>query len=222
MHKLLSLKDIQQMPKIPRLNLINVITGYKSANLIGTIDQDQNLNLAIFSSVVHLGSNPPLIGFITRPTIVPRHTYLNIKKTGYYTINHLHQEYLEQAHQTSAKYPPEVSEFEVCGFTPEFIKDFPAPFVKESKIKIGMKICEEQHIKANDTILVIGQVQYIMLPDQVIQNDGFVDLEAMGTVALSGLDTYLIPRKLARMSYAKPEKELEVESFNQENSRTDR
>ena len=77
--------DFKNFSKVYRLNLINSVTGYKSANLIGSQSLDGKENLAIFSSVIHLGSNPALIGFILRPTTVPRHTYSNIKSCLLYT-----------------------------------------------------------------------------------------------------------------------------------------
>ena len=67
------------MHSIPRLNLINSCTGYKSANLIATKSKDGISNVALFSSVTHIGSNPPMISFITRPLTVKRDTYTNIK-----------------------------------------------------------------------------------------------------------------------------------------------
>ena len=61
--------------------MINSITGYKSANMIGSRSNSGNENLAIFSSVTHLGSNPPLfLSFTLRPNTVPRHTYKNFRK----------------------------------------------------------------------------------------------------------------------------------------------
>ncbi|WP_223787246.1 flavin reductase [Marinicella meishanensis] len=87
---LINADQIQQMDRIKRLNFINAITGIKPANLIGSNSPKHGSNLAIFSSVVHLGSNPALLGFITRPTgEVPRNTLENIEATGYYTINHV-------------------------------------------------------------------------------------------------------------------------------------
>ena len=71
--------ELFYMSKVPRLNLVNCVTGYKSANLIGTVSTEGVLNVAVFSSVTHLGSEPPLLGFILRPTTVPRDTYKNIK-----------------------------------------------------------------------------------------------------------------------------------------------
>ena len=62
-----SKQNILDLEKVKRLNIINSITGIKPANLIGSIDDNnENTNLAIFSSVVHLGSHPALLGFIPR------------------------------------------------------------------------------------------------------------------------------------------------------------
>ena len=75
-----SKEKIDNLDKIYRLNLINSCTGYKSANLLGTIDSDGNTNVAVFSSITHLGSNPAMIGFVLRPRTVPRNTYNNLFK----------------------------------------------------------------------------------------------------------------------------------------------
>ena len=86
----LTKNQIKQTSRIKRLNLINSITGIKPANLIGTVSENGHSNLAIFSSIVHLGSNPALLGFILRPQHeVRRDTYDNILQTKYYTINHI-------------------------------------------------------------------------------------------------------------------------------------
>ena len=42
-------KQINEMDKIYRLNLINSCTGYKSSNLIATISDEGINNVAIFS-----------------------------------------------------------------------------------------------------------------------------------------------------------------------------
>ena len=61
--------DIKNLDRVYRLNLINSITGVKPGNLIGTESKEGIKNLAIFSSVVHLGSNPAQIGIVIRPQI---------------------------------------------------------------------------------------------------------------------------------------------------------
>lgn len=196
--------DLDKLDQRKRANLINSISGYKSANLIGTISASKQTNLAIFSSVVHLGANPPLFGFIMRPVgEVERHTYENIKQNGVYTINHIHENFVEKAHFTSAKFDRDVSEFDKCGLNEEFIKDFAAPFVKESRIKIGLQFVDEILIKLNQTILIIGEIRHIILPENTISDDGNVDLNAVADVCISGLDTYHKVEKIKTFPYAK-------------------
>jgi flavin reductase (DIM6/NTAB) family NADH-FMN oxidoreductase RutF len=195
---------IAELERLFRLNLINSISGYKPANLIGTISEAGSTNLAIFSSVLHLGSNPPLLGFIVRPSgEVPRHTYENIKHTGVYTINHVHENFVKNAHWTSAKFERNESEFEKCGLTAEFIEDFKAPFVAESKIKIGLKIVEEIPINLNKTILIIGELQHLILPKNSLLESGNVDLNMVKDVSISGLDTYHQVEKIETFEYAR-------------------
>jgi len=129
MNTTLSNAQIMDMEQRKRAQLINSISGFRSVALIGTIDTQGQTNLAIFSSIVHLGSNPPLLGFIMRPDSVERHTLTNIMDTGFYTINHIHQKMYEQAHQTSARYPKTMSEFDATQLTPLFKEGFMAPFL---------------------------------------------------------------------------------------------
>lgn len=197
-------ENILNFEKLHRTNFVNSISGFKSANLIGTVSADKKTNLAIFNSVIHVGANPPLLGYLMRPVTVESHTYNNIKQTGFFTINHIHKDIFKQAHQTSARYDQEISEFDVCGLTPEYTTTVKAPFVKEARIKIGLKFIEEQEIKSNGTIFIVGEIIEVIIPDDVVVKDGYVDLEKAGTVATSGLDSYHETRKIARLSYAKP------------------
>lgn len=187
-----------------RTNLINSVSGFKSASLIGTIGADGRTNLAFFSSVIHVGANPPLIGLLMRPQPEKRHTYRNIKQTGCFTVNHVNADIFRKAHQSAARYADDVSEFEAIGLTAEFSGTQVAPYVGEARIKIGVVFREEQKIAANGTVLVVGEIVEIIAPDDTIGNDGYVDLEKAGTVAVSGLDGYHRTRRLARLSYAKP------------------
>jgi flavin reductase (DIM6/NTAB) family NADH-FMN oxidoreductase RutF len=196
--------DLDELERRKCANLINSVTGYKPANLIGTVSETGNTNLAIFSSCVHLGANPPLIGFIMRPLgDVERHTYENIKATGVYTINHVHKSFVEKAHFTAAKFEKDVSEFDKCKLTEEYVDNFAAPFVKESKIKLGVVYVDELPIKQNGTILMIGEIEYLILPEDSILENGNVDLNAVEDVCISGLDTYHEVKEIASFPYAK-------------------
>ncbi len=183
--------DIEEADHVFRLNLINSISGIKSGNLIGTVGANEVANLAVFSSVVHLGSQPPLLGFILRPdTEVRRHTWENIKHSGFFTINHIHRDIIQKAHYTSAKFDDSVSEFEKCKLTEEFIADFPVPFVAESSIKIGLKFKEIIPISINATALVIGEIEHLIVPEKSVAKNGRVDLSVANSVGVSGLNRY--------------------------------
>ena len=196
-------ESLKTLNKIYRLNLINSITGYKPANLIGTKSKNGVTNLAIFSSVIHLGSNPALIGIVTRPNTVPRHTYKNIIDTKYFTINHISKENIKKAHYTSAKFKDDESEFEKCSLEEMYIDNFYAPFVKESKVKIGLKLVEEITINSNNTILIVGRVTKIKTRNELIEEDGSLKFEELDTVCISGLDSYYSTKKIAKYPYAK-------------------
>ena len=202
----LTMEYINKMNRIERLNLINSITGIKPANLIGTRSGTGIENLAIFNSVVHIGSNPPLIGFVMRPIgDVPRHTYENIIEQKYYSINALPIDKTEAGHFTSAKFESNESEFAACGFTPRYLTGFEAPFVKESPIQIGLKLVEEAKVEVNNTILMIGEVMHLYIDDQLLTNEGYLDLEKGGVAGISGLNSYYGLSKQADYPYARRE-----------------
>ncbi len=197
--------DILNMETRYRSAFINTLSGFKSANLIATIDEQGQTNCAVFNSVVHIGAHPPLLGFICRPDSVDRHTLENIQTTGVYTINHIHESIYLQAHQTSARYPKHQSEFDATGLHPEYLNGFKAPFVKESAVKMAMQLKSILPIAINGTLLVIGEIQSVSLPEDCMQTDGSVDIEKASTVAISGLDSYYKTQRLAKLSYAKPD-----------------
>lgn len=202
--------DIQSMQKVERLNLINSLSGIKPANLIGTIDQEGKENLAIFSSVVHLGSNPALFGFILRPQgDVRRHTHENIMSTGVYTINFVTTDFIQNAHYTSAKFDASINEFVKSRLTPSYIDDYDAPFVEESPIKMGLKFVEEIPIKSNGTTLMVGQVEHIIMPDETMKDNGHIDLGELDVAGISGLNTYYSLTKKDRFPYVRKNNSLE-------------
>jgi len=202
-----SQKDIDTLSKIYRLNLINSATGYKSAQLVGSVSSEGNENLAVFSSIVHLGSNPALIGMILRPTTVPRHTYANMKATGVFTLNAIHESQIEDAHHTSASYPESISEFDKTQLKVERKKNFLAPFVKDSPIQMACKYLNEYHIKENDTILIVGNIEDLYVKDSILLEDGWIQLDLGGIVTINGLDGYAIPKLQERFPYARPKDE---------------
>lgn len=200
--------DLEKMEKQTAVHLINSLGGFKSVALVGTSDVQGNTNLSIFSSFFHIGANPPLIGMIFRPSPPERDTMRNILDTGFYTINHINEQIYKQAHQTSARYNKEISEFDAAGLSAEYKNNFPAPFVLESNVQLGIKFKEKTAISINNTTMIIGEIVQIFIPEDCLSEDGFLDLEKANTVTCSGLDSYHKTKQLDRLSYAKPDKEI--------------
>ncbi len=212
--KHISKETISQMERIEKLNLINSCTGFKSANLIATKSIEGNTNVAIFSSVTHLGSSPSLIGFIVRPTTVPRDTYKNIMETGYFTVNHITIDMISDAHHTSANYESEISEFDKTNLEEEYKDGINIPFVKGSPVQLYCKFVNEYTIKENDTIHIIASIEHIFYDEVLEHKDGWLQLDKGNIVALNGVDGYFLPKLIDRFQYAK--QDMPTKSFNKE------
>lgn len=200
-----SSKDIQGFEQRYRAQFINSLGGYKSLALIGTRSRAGNSNLAVFNSFFHVGANPPLFGFIVRPDTVERHTLNNILETSIFTVNHVREEFYVAAHQTSARYAGDVSEFAAVGLTEENRPGYYAPFVAESEVKIGASFRQRIDIAQNGTVMILAEIKYVSIPTHSLKDDGYIDLESAGTITCSGLDSYHSTTRIARLSYAKPE-----------------
>ena len=199
-----SLEDINNLNHLYKINLINSCSGFKSANLIGTQSKVGLENVAVFSSVTHVGSNPPILGFFCRPTTVTRDTYQNIKETGVYTINHIQESNFKEAHHTSAKYDSEISEFDKTRLISEYKENCIAPFVKDAPVQLEMQYVGEYNIKENGTILVLGEIQGLYINQDIISDDGFLNLSKASIATINGLDGYAFPKLKERLEYQRP------------------
>jgi flavin reductase (DIM6/NTAB) family NADH-FMN oxidoreductase RutF len=199
-----SKKQISELPKLKRGALMNGIGGVKPLNLIGSISENGHQNLAVFNSIVHIGSNPPLIGFILRPTTVERHTYKNILTTKVFSVNQVNNSMFEKAHQTAASYDRGISEFDAVGLTAEKIDPHKIPFVKESKVKFACAYKNEYFIEENGCRLIIAEVLDIYSDNNIIEDNGFVNLEQAEATGAIGLDAYVSLKLLDRLDFARP------------------
>ena len=194
-----------------RRNLINSLHGARPALLVGTTSATGTDNLAVFSQVLHIGANPPLTGILFRPDSVERHTLTNIRNNGAFTLNTATTAMAKQVHQTSARYPQDVSEFAACGLTPIRMHSSRAPCVAESPIQIELRLVREIPITENGTILVVGEILHMYLRDDLLSDDGFVAHHIADSLAVAGLNAYFGLRNGQRLSYAKPDQPIQFE-----------
>jgi flavin reductase (DIM6/NTAB) family NADH-FMN oxidoreductase RutF len=202
----ITLENILEFEQRYRATFINSLGGFKSLALIGTKSVNGQANLAVFNSLFHVGAHPPLFGFVVRPDSVDRHTLKNITETGEFTVNQVSAEFFMHAHQTSARYDADVSEFDATGLQEEYRPGCSAPFVKESAIKYSARLSEKINVALNGTIIVIGKVTMVSLPSVCLMPDGHIDIEKAGSITCSGLDAYYAVRGLGRLTYAKTDR----------------
>jgi len=160
-HKI-NASDLHVMESRTRAELVNSLSGFKSPVLVGSVSDEGAHNLSIVSSLMHLGSNPALMGIVLRPPGEFAHTFKNIQETEQFTISHIHSDIVKQSHRCSAKYPEYISEFEAVGLTPTVYsaKNWKAPAVDESYIRLGCVLNKIIELP-NKCNLVIGDIDWI-------------------------------------------------------------
>lgn len=200
--------DIRQLDRRYRATLINSLAGVRPAVLVGTRSVDGRNNLAIFNSVIHIGADPAMYGLLFRPDTVRRDTLTNILVTQHYTFNYIKSGSYRQAHATSAKFGPGESEFEACGFKAVYHDDHAAPFVEGAVAGIGLKMETRIDIPLNGTIMIIGSIEQVRIPDGQVTADGFFNHAKADVLTVAGLDAYFKPELIGRLSYARPGESL--------------
>lgn len=195
--------QLKELQKVPRLNLVNSCTGYKSCNLIATKSRDGISNVAIFSSITHLGSDPAMLGFIIRPSTVPRNTYQNIKELKYFSVNHVTENMISDAHHTSANYENGISEFDKTNLEEEYHEGIESPFVKNSPVQLLCKYLNEYEIKENKTIHLIASIEAIFYKENLEGKEMWLQLDKEKIVTVNGLDGYCVATLKDRFKYAR-------------------
>ena len=76
--------------------------------------------------------------------------------------------------------------------------------MKNAPLQLGCRYLNEYQIKENDTSIIIGQIEHIFIEEEMLLEDGWVQLDKGGVVAINGLDGYAIPKLIERFTYASP------------------
>lgn len=202
--KRLTRTQLEAMASRARAHLVNSFSGIKGVHLLGSCSDAGQENLAIFNSVIHIGASPALMGVLFRPLTVRRDSYRNIEDTGVFTLNLVTRSMVDQAHWTSAKWAEDQSEFAATGLKPRYSDSFRAPYVEGSPIALGLRLQETIPVKANGTVLVIGAVEEVWVPDS-LPADGWMRLDTLDIMSVAGLDSYYQPHLVSRKAYAKPD-----------------
>jgi hypothetical protein len=64
-----------------------------------------------------------------------------------------------------------------------------------------MKYLEEYYIRANGTILILGEIEKLYVNESILDEDFFIDLSKARIAAINGLDAYTVPKRNIRLPY---------------------
>lgn len=176
--------------------------------LAGTIDAEGRPNLSPFSFFNAFGANPPVVAFSPayRGTDgTPKHSFLNVKETGEFTISVVSYAMLEQMNLASAEYPEGVDEYEKAGFSKlpsRYVRPFgvaQSPMVMECKL---LHHIDFGALPAGGNML-IGQVVMFHIRESVFEGK-YPTPDRLDLVARMGGPYYCRARGSAVFSLAKP------------------
>ena len=163
---------------------------------VSTLSKDGIENLAPFSYLNGICSNPPSIMFCPARRGydgITKDTLNNIRDTEEFAVNIVSEDFVEQMVATATDFDPEVNEFEISGLTPDPCKFIAPPKVKEAKISFECKL--NQIIPVGNEgpgggFVVIGTVVLFHIDDDVYDN-GHILLEKLRPIARVAGNNYI-------------------------------
>jgi flavin reductase (DIM6/NTAB) family NADH-FMN oxidoreductase RutF len=198
--KTLSSEEIANLDRSYRRDFINRITGAKAAWILGSFHPDFGENLALFSSVVHVGANPPLIGIVFRPSLNRLHSLRNISETKLFSLNSLPFSLHKEMHSASANWDEDVNDFQICGLQKVAGLDHPIPLIKEATVRMLLEPKEKIRIQSNSTHFLVSEIKKIEIGYSRLDSEELPLPD--GLTYVSGLDLYCNVESVESMPYA--------------------
>jgi flavin reductase (DIM6/NTAB) family NADH-FMN oxidoreductase RutF len=171
--------------------LVGVVTPRPIA-WVTTVSPAGVVNLAPFSFFNAFGSNPPVVVF--SPTVkrdgTKKDTLRNVEATGEFVVNAAVADLAEQVNLSSKELPPDQSEIELTGLHAVPSVKVRPPRLADSPVNLECRVrqvipCGTGPMAAN---LVIGEVVYLHVRDDVLGPTGKPDPRKLRTVARLGGD----------------------------------
>jgi flavin reductase (DIM6/NTAB) family NADH-FMN oxidoreductase RutF len=175
---------------------------------VGTLDAEGRPNLSPFSFFNAFGVNPPVVAFspaYRNSDGTPKHTFLNVKATGEFTISVVSHAMVEQVSLASGDYPTGVDEFVKAGFT-KLPSEKIRPFgVAESPMVMECRLLH--HIDfgggAGSANILIGEVVMFHIKESAFDGK-YLDAERLDLVGRMGGPLYCRASGSGVFTLAKP------------------
>lgn len=176
--------DVYQM-------LVGLVTPRPIA-WVTTVSPAGVVNLAPFSFFNAFGANPPVVVFspTNRRDGSKKDTLLNVEASGEFVIQSAVASLAEKVNLSSKELPPDESEVELTGLKLEPSVKVKVPRIAESPAHLECTVREIMPIGSGPIAgnLVIGEVVFIHVRDDVLDTRGKPDPRKLQTVARLGGD----------------------------------
>ena len=146
---------------------------------ISTVGQNGLFNLAPFSFYNGVCAEPPVLSVsIARRAGEKKDTLRNIESSGEFVVSVVTETMAVAMNESSASFPPEVSEFERVGLTPVPATIVHAPLVQESPINMECRLFRliEIGTPPQGATLVLGEIVHYHIHDGILTN-GKIDFK---------------------------------------------
>jgi len=159
---------------------------------VTSLGENGIVNAAPFS-YFNVASIEPMmvsVAVMRKPGSIPKDTARNIANKGQFVVNMVDVHNVDAVNQTSADYPPDVSEAEAVGLQTSPSKMIEVPRLAASRIHFECKLHQIVELGSPVTSdLIIGEVVHVHVADELYQ-DGRIDAAAFSPVSRLAGHTY--------------------------------
>lgn len=159
---------------------------------VTSLGKGEIVNAAPFS-YFNVASIEPMmvsVAVMRKPGSVPKDTARNIMQTGEFVVNMVDVHNVDAVNQTSADYPPEISEVEAVGLEVAPSVLVKVPRLRASRIHFECKLHQIVELGSPTTSdLIIGEVVHVHVADE-LYHAGRIDATAFAPVSRLAGHTY--------------------------------
>jgi flavin reductase (DIM6/NTAB) family NADH-FMN oxidoreductase RutF len=172
---------------------------------ISTVSAEGIHNLAPFSQFQNLTFNPPYVMFAANNNTreMRKDSVVNAEETGEFVYNMATYDLREAVNRSAAEVPPEVDEFDLAGVTKAPSLKVRPCRVAESPVQFECQYYQTIRLPSQKPMgtvhIVIGRVILIHIKDEVITQDGHLDILKIRPLARLGYYDYTTVDSLFEM-----------------------
>jgi flavin reductase (DIM6/NTAB) family NADH-FMN oxidoreductase RutF len=172
---------------------------------LSTISNDGIANLAPFSQWQNLTFDPPLVMFAANGYADGRRkdTVINAETSGWFVWNMATWDLREAVNRSAQDFAADVDEFEHAGVSKAECIDAPGPRVAESPCHFECRYLSTQRFPGKSEVgtvdVVFGEVVRIHVRDDVVTDEGKIDILKIKPIARMGYYDYTVVDNIFEM-----------------------